>query len=103
MDTSPSSTMTLEDLRARRTEILKLTKEHRACNVRVFGSVARGEARPGSDVDFLVDFESGATIWDAVALWRELGALLGCPVNVVGEEPPDDPFMRAALRDAVPL
>ena len=49
--------MTLDELRRRRTEIQRIAESHGARNVRVFGSVARGDAVPGSDVDFLVDFD----------------------------------------------
>lgn len=87
----------------KRNEILKLAEKYGAYNIRVFGSVARGEARPDSDVDFLVDFRTGATMWDAVGLWRELTELMGREVDVIAEEPPDDSFMRSALKDAVPL
>ena len=94
---------TLTELRARRAEILQIAAEHGAFNVRVFGSVARGEATPESDVDLLVDFRPDATMWDAVALWRKLRALLGYDVNVIAEEPPSDRFMQSALKDAIPL
>ena len=69
-----------------RDEILRLAARHGATNVRVFGSVARGEAQPDSDVDFLVHMESGRSIFDLAALVTELEALLGRPVDVV----PDD-------------
>ena len=59
---------TLASLRARRDEILALAARYGAHNVRVFGSVARGEATPDSDVDLLVDFRDGATLWGAVGL-----------------------------------
>ncbi len=95
--------LTLETLRARREEILRLAERHGAFNVRVFGSVARGEAGPQSDVDLLVDFRPETTLWDAVALWRELRELLGCEVNVIAEDTPTDRFMQSALKDAVPL
>ena len=94
---------TLDELRARRQEILALAARYHADRVRIFGSVARGEQTPESDIDFLVDFRDGATIWDAVGLWRTLGELLNHPVNVVGEESPNDSFMQNALKDSVPL
>ncbi len=59
----------------KREAILKLAQQYGASNVRVFGSVARGEARPGSDVDFLVEFRDGASIFDAVGLWQDLTEL----------------------------
>ncbi len=87
----------------KRDDILRLAAKYGAYNVRVFGSVARGEARPDSDVDFLVEFQEGTTIWDAVGLWRNLSNLLKREVSVIAEESPDDPFMQSALKDAVPL
>ncbi|MGH9063836.1 MAG: nucleotidyltransferase family protein [Acidimicrobiales bacterium] len=72
-------------LRARREEILQIADSHGASNVRVFGSVARGEARAHSDIDLLVTLEAGRTLVDHAALWRELEAALGCRVDVVTE------------------
>src|SRR5260221_4076807 len=99
-DTHVRQAPTLEMLHTRRAEILNLAEQYGAFNVRIFGSVARREATSDSDVDFLVDFRPGTSIWDVVALWRQLGELLQCEVNVIGQEAPDDPFMQAALRDA---
>jgi predicted nucleotidyltransferase len=95
--------LTLEDLRTMRHDIVKLAQKHGATNVRVFGSVARGDARPSSDVDFLVDFPPNRSIFDLVGLWQELTALLGCEVDLVVEEQPTDRFMQNALKDAVAL
>jgi predicted nucleotidyltransferase len=76
----------LEDLRARREEILRVAAAHGASNVRVFGSVARGESGPESDVDFLVDMQTdrrGLAFFSALEdLRRALEELLGCPVDV---------------------
>src|SRR5687768_11965291 len=60
---------------------LSLATRHGARNVRVFGSMARGEARPDSDVDFLIDVEPGRTLLDVIALEQDLEALLGRPVE----------------------
>lgn len=76
--------VTLDDLRARRAEILRLVEQHRATNVRVFGSVARGEATEQSDVDFLIDSLPGHTLIDRVAIRQDLQDMLGVPVDVVG-------------------
>lgn len=82
----PERGLTLEDLRARRNEILRLAAAHGASNVRVFGSVARGESRPDSDVDFLVDIDTDRRGFEFFGLIedlrRALEALLGCPVDV---------------------
>jgi len=69
-------------LRSRRTEILRLANEHGASNVRVFGSVARGQATERSDVDLLVDMEPGRSLLDLCALEEDLEHLLGRPVDV---------------------
>jgi predicted nucleotidyltransferase len=68
-----------------REEILRIAAGHWARNVRVFGSVARGEADEASDVDFLVELEPGRSLLDLGGLQVELEALLGRPVDVVTE------------------
>ena len=65
--------MGLDDLIARREELLEVARAHGAASVRVFGSTARGTAGPASDVDFLVELEPGRTLLDLVALTREWG------------------------------
>lgn len=77
-DTPPTITM----LRERREEILSVAARHGASNVRVYGSVARGEARPASDIDVLVDMEEGRSLLDLAALHLELEELLGYPVEI---------------------
>lgn len=77
------ATITLETLRTYRDQILALAEKHGAYNVRVFGSVARGEAEPDSDVDFLVDWDyERMSSWGGVGLTHELEQLLGCRVDV---------------------
>lgn len=66
-------------------EILQIAARHGAQNVRIFGSAARGEARPDSDIDFLVTLEIGRSLLDLARLLRELEALLGRNVDVVTE------------------
>lgn len=66
-----------ELLKTRRDEILAIAERHGASNVRIFGSVARGEAGPESDVDLLVDLERGRTLIDHGQLQVELEGLLG--------------------------
>jgi uncharacterized protein len=78
--------MTTEQLvQSKREAILRVTAQHGARNVRVFGSVARGEASDESDVDFLVDFEPGRSLLDLGGLRVELESLLGRRVDVVAE------------------
>ena len=72
-----------EVLGNRREEILRIATLYGARNLRVFGSVARGEARPDSDLDLLVEFEPGRSLLDHVALQQDLGDLLGRKIHVV--------------------
>ena len=94
---------TLEDLRARREEIVRLAEQHGAFNVRVVGSVARDEATPDSDVDLLMTISPQRSVFDLVGLWLDMQALLGCAVSIIPDSAPDEAFMQAVLEDAVPL
>lgn len=69
-------------LRERRIALLDASRSHGARDVRVFGSVARREARPDSDVDLLVELEPGRTLLDLVAFGREASDILDMPVDV---------------------
>jgi predicted nucleotidyltransferase len=73
----------LDVVRSRRADILAAARRRRASRVRVFGSVARGDAGPDSDVDFLVDFDDEASLLDQVGLIQDLHELLGVAVDVV--------------------
>lgn len=73
----------LEDLRGRREEIEQVLAAHGAPTLWIFGSVARGEARPDSDLDVLVDFAASASTFEQAALQRALEDLLACPVHVM--------------------
>src|SRR5258706_15493665 len=80
--TQEAMVITLDTLHAQRTAILEVAQRRGARNVRVFGSVARGEAEETSDLDLLVDMEPGRSLLDLSALERELSELLGCRVEV---------------------
>jgi predicted nucleotidyltransferase len=95
--------MRIEELRGRRAEILRLATLHGATNVRVFGSVARGEADERSDVDFLVDMRSGRSLLDLGGLLEDLRALLSYPVDVVTERGLKSRLRDRVLRESVPL
>jgi predicted nucleotidyltransferase len=75
-------TMDLTILRTNRDKILATAARHGASNVRVFGSVARGDAGPESDVDFLVDLEPGRGLLDLGGLLMDLEELLDCQVDI---------------------
>ena len=90
-------------LKSRREEILSIAAKHGARNVRVFGSVARGEDDDKSDIDLLVEFDSGRSLLDHAGLWLELQDLLGCKVDVVSERGIKPRIRERVLREAVPL
>lgn len=93
----------LELVRSKKAAILALAAKHGARNVRVFGSVARGEERSDSDIDLLVDMEEGRTYFDLVDLWLETQTLMGRKVDVL-TEPEVSPYIRKqVLKEAVPL
>jgi predicted nucleotidyltransferase len=87
----------------RRGDILRLAAQHGATNVRVFGSVVRGEAGAGSDIDFLVDMEPKRSLLDIATLKLDLQDLLGCDVDVVTESSIYWLLRRRILREARPL
>jgi predicted nucleotidyltransferase len=87
----------------KRDQIRALAQQYGADHVRVFGSVARGEARPDSDVDLLVSFPADRSIFDLVGLWLDLTDLLGREVDLSTDESLKDYVRPHALKDAVPL
>ncbi len=95
--------MTLTDLQPRRDEILSLASKHGAHHVRVFGSVARGDADAASDLDLLVDMEPGRSLLDMGGLLMDLRAMLACNVDVVTERGLRPRLRERVLRDALPL
>ena len=78
-----SRTMTLNELKARRQSILAIAGRYGARNLRVFGSVVRGEADAASDIDFLVELEPGRSLLDLGGLLMDLQEHLRCKVNVI--------------------
>lgn len=93
----------VDSLRARRDDILRMAIRHGAHNVRVFGSVARGEATEDSDVDFLVSTSEGTSPWFPAGLVVDLEDLLGCRAQVVTEEGLYGLLRERILREARPL
>lgn len=92
-----------EVLGARREEVLRLAAKHGARNVRIFGSVARGEADATSDLDFLIELEPGRNVLDMGGLLMDLQTLLGRPVDVISEKGLRPSIRARVLREAVPL
>lgn len=90
-------------LQAKREDILRVAAKHGARQVRVFGSVARGEADEDSDIDLLVEFEPHRSLLDHAALWLELQELLGCKVDVVSDRGLAPRIRDRVLREAMPL
>lgn len=76
----------ISDLQPYKTEILSISRRYGASNIRVFGSVARGEAQKESDVDFLVDLEPERSLMDLAGLLVDLEDLLDCKVQVLTEK-----------------
>ncbi|MCX5757651.1 MAG: nucleotidyltransferase family protein [Candidatus Hydrogenedentes bacterium] len=96
--------MTVEEiLRNRREEIVRIAARHGATNVRVFGSAARGDSRPDSDIDLLVDAGPKTTPWFPAGLILDVEEATGCRVEVVTERGLN-PLIRAnVLKEAVAL
>lgn len=86
--------MTIEELRRHRDDILRIAASRGASNIRVFGSVARGEATPHSDIDLLVEFEKGRSLVDLTGLQLELEDLLRYEVDIGTQ-------VHAVIRDRV--
>jgi hypothetical protein len=96
--------MTLAELLGdKRQDILRLAAQHGARNVRIFGSLARGEARPDSDVDILITLDPERSLLDLIALQQDLSDLLKCKVDVVTEASVSPYIRPQVLRDAVAL
>lgn len=96
--------MLIDTLRAQRDTILALSQQYGARHIRVFGSVARGEEQPDSDVDFLVDFPVGYDLFNQrLPLTDRLAELLGRPVDLVPEHELNRHLREAVLQEAVDL
>jgi len=96
--------MDLRDVLTRkRGEIEKIAAILGARNIRVFGSVARGEADEKSDIDFLVEMEPGRSLFDLGGLLMDLQEFLGCDVDVVTERGLNPRIRDRVLREAVSL
>ncbi len=92
-----------EFIQEKRQDILQMATEHGARNMRIFGSVARGDAGAESDVDILVKMDQGRSLLDLSALVMDLRDLLGRKVDVVSEDGLYWLLRRRILREAKPL
>jgi len=95
--------MNIRELIDKREEILEIATRHGARDVRVFGSVARGDSGPDSDVDLLVNLESGRSLLDLGSLLMDLRDLLGQEVDVVTEAGLRSRIRQRVLAEARPL
>jgi predicted nucleotidyltransferase len=95
--------ITKEDICERRDEITRLAANYGAHDVRIFGSVARGDATEESDVDFLVRLDAGRILFDLGGLLMDLRDLLGAKVDVITEGSLYGRFGQIVTREAIPL
>ncbi len=92
-----------ELVKEKRGDILRIAARHGARNLRVFGSVARGDAGPDSDLDILVNMEPGRSLFDMGELLVDLQDLLGCTVDIVSERGLRPRIRKRVLDEAVPI
>lgn len=92
-----------KSLQEKRDEIMALAAKNGAYNVRVFGSIARGEATEASDIDLLVDMEAGRSLLDVAGLLIDLEALLGRKVDVVTTKGLKHSIRDTVLKEAIAL
>ncbi|WP_394751706.1 nucleotidyltransferase family protein [Crenothrix sp.] len=92
-----------EKLQQQKISIMEIANRYHAANVRVFGSVVRGEEREDSDIDLLVDFMPGSTLLDHVDLIDALSTTLGRRVDIVSERALNKYLRQRILQEAVAL
>ena len=92
-----------ETIREKREAILRAAEKHKATEVRLIGSVARGEARPDSDIDLLVTWAEGASLLDQAGLMLELESMLGRKVDIASDGWVKPSIRESVYRDAVAL
>lgn len=96
-------TPTAERLRESKPQIEAIAREFGVSNVRVFGSVARGDSRDGSDVDLLIQIDPDRSLLDLIGFEDEVSAVMGCPIDVVTERALRPRLAPTILREARPL
>ena len=92
-----------DTIREKREAIIRIAARHGATEVRLIGSVARGEARPDSDVDLLVTWSEGANLLDQAALMLEFEKLLGRKVDIASDGWVKPTIRESVYRDAIAL
>ena len=95
--------ISLNDVQKNKLKLIQLAKLYHASNLRVFGSVARGENSENSDLDLLVKFEADATLLDQVGLSQSMSDLLGCSVDIISERSLHKKIANFVLKDAICL
>jgi len=95
--------ITKGDILRRRDEIIAVAKRHGASEIRIFGSIARGDATETSDLDVLVRLEPGRSLFDQGGLLMDLRDLLGINVDVVDEDALSGRFGQIVSSEAIPL
>jgi predicted nucleotidyltransferase len=95
--------LTREAIRKKREAILEIARRHGAHSIRIFGSVARGDAGESSDLDLIVRFDPERSLLDHGGLVMDLRDLLGVRVDVISEAGMRERFRAQALKEAIPL
>jgi hypothetical protein len=91
-------------LQEKRKDIIEIASKHGAFNLRIFGSVARGEETSDSDIDFLIDYNlDKISPWFPGGLLADLEDLLGCKIDIVSEKGLHDFIQQRILKEAIPL
>jgi uncharacterized protein len=93
----------IKALRDKRDLILKLATQHGAYNIRIFGSVARGDFNESSDIDFLVELEPGRSLFDLGGLLMDLQDLLNRKVDIGTTKMLKESIRDQVLKEAIPL
>lgn len=95
--------VTHTDIMQKRADILRIAKTHGAHDVRLFGSVARGDSTPSSDIDLLVHMDSNRSLLDRIAMIHELEDIFHCNVDVVNDQAIAPSIRSNVLAEAVAL
>jgi len=96
-------TITRQVLQQKREAILEIARRYGASDIRIFGSVARGDNTEASDVDLIVRFEPGRSLFDHGGLLMDLQDLLGVKVDVISEHGMRERFRNHVMKEAIPL